>query len=183
MAKSMGTDSIVRATGVEWPDWMSHLELAGGRELSHTALAVVAERMMPANVASPEWWSQAVTVAYELEIGRRVPGQRADGTFEVAASRTLSGTLDDTFKTWMDLISDRDSFAGRELQDSPSTSSTAKWRRWRGKLDGGRTIVGEVGSRGDKSVLTVTVSKMADQEELEATRDFLKSLLANLPID
>jgi hypothetical protein len=35
------------------------------------------------------WWSQQITVGYEIAIGRRVVGQRSDGRFSATATRTV----------------------------------------------------------------------------------------------
>lgn len=180
MTKSVNTDAIARVTGVEWRQWVAHLDERGGSGLDHTALAAVAERNLPQHMESRAWWSQGVAVAYEQEIGRRQPGQRADGTYAVAVSRTLPSTLDGSLATWMSLIDERASFAGRALADSPTTSSTDKWRRWRANLEGGRVIGAEVGARGDKCVLTVTFSKMESSQEKDSARSFLKDLLAGI---
>ncbi|WP_061965747.1 hypothetical protein [Demequina aurantiaca] len=180
MTKAMNTDAIAKATGLTWAQWVTHLNSLGGRELNHSQLATAAQEFMPPVTGNREWWSQGVAVAYEQEIGRRVPGQRADGTFEVSASRTLPGSLDDALAAWMRHVDEKATVAGRGLTQTPTTSSTAKWRRWRGKLDDGRAIGVDVGSRGDNSVVTVTVSKMKSLEELESTRASLKALLAEI---
>jgi len=176
----MSTDAIAKATGVSWADWVTYLDGIGGRDHAHAALAAAAQQLLPEATASRAWWSQAVAVAYEQHIERRVPGQRADGTYEVAVSRTFPGSLDDTLGAWIAHVEDRDTFSGRELSDSPTTSDTDKWRRWRGKLEGGRVIGAEVGARNDKSVLTVTLSKLASTDEKDNARAFLKSLLAEM---
>ncbi|WP_062213865.1 hypothetical protein [Demequina oxidasica] len=180
MTKAMNTHAIAKATGLTWAQWVTHLDALGGRELNHTQLATAAHEFMPPVTGNREWWSQGVAVAYEQKIGRRVPGQRADGTFEVSASRTLPGSLDDALAAWISHVENRATLAGRELTQAPTTSSTAKWRRWRGKLEDGRAIGVDVGSRGDKSVVTVTVSMMESLDELESTRASLKALLSEI---
>lgn len=79
-------DARVRdATGRGWDEWCDLLDVWPGRDDGHAGIA--------AHVAEAHgvdgWWAQAVTVGYERITGRRLPNQRADGTFTASASRTV----------------------------------------------------------------------------------------------
>lgn len=79
------SDDAVRArTGKRWAQWFSALDRWGAAAKGHRATAawLAKERGL-----SP-WWSQTVTVRYELERGLRVRHQRSDG-YEVSASRLV----------------------------------------------------------------------------------------------
>ena len=53
-----------------------------------------------------------VTVTYEQHIGRRVPGQDGGGEFSVSTSQTRAGTMDETIKRWIEVVSEREEFSG-----------------------------------------------------------------------
>lgn len=80
------SDDAVRArTGKRWAQWIAALDRWGAATKGHRATAawLAKERGL-----SP-WWSQTVTVRYELERGLRVRHQRRDG-FEISASRLVT---------------------------------------------------------------------------------------------
>jgi hypothetical protein len=54
----------------------------------HTRLKVYRE--LEGTIEQLGWWTQAVTMAYEQYIGRPVPGQRPDGTFQKSVSKSTS---------------------------------------------------------------------------------------------
>jgi hypothetical protein len=53
-----------------------------------------------------------VTVTYEQHIGRRVLGQDGGGEFWVSPSKTGAGTMDETIKRWIEVVSEREEFSG-----------------------------------------------------------------------
>jgi uncharacterized protein YndB with AHSA1/START domain len=48
----------------------------------------------------PGWWSQSVTVGYERIKGLRVIGQRRDGGFEAAKSKTFPVPVGRLYRAW-----------------------------------------------------------------------------------
>lgn len=131
--------------------------------------------------ASVEWWSQSVAVAYEQHIGRRQPGQRNDGTYEVAVSKTLAGTMDDAMRVWVNLIKGKTEFADISIEKQPTTSKTEKWRHWRVILsDGSHISVDTYNKPPDKAMLTITNTKLKNAETAARWRLFWKELLKNL---
>ena len=89
--KAQNIASIEKALGEPWADTRARLEAAGGASASHKELADALYPQFDGRVDNHGWWVQGAVVAYEQEIGRLVPGQRADGTFDVAVSRTIPG--------------------------------------------------------------------------------------------
>ena len=83
----MTDEAVASATGKLPEDWFAILDAAGATEWKHPAIA----RWLATEHAVPPWWTQAITVRYEQARGLRLPGQQADGTFSVAASRTIDG--------------------------------------------------------------------------------------------
>lgn len=46
------------------------------------------------------WWAQSITVAYEQYIGRRIPGQRPDGTFQTSVSKSTKLGMQELMDKW-----------------------------------------------------------------------------------
>ena len=77
---------VERATGRPWDEWLRFMDSIGAQELDHQQIALKVYAELDGTVERLGWWTQAVTVAYEQHIGRRVPGQRPDGTFHTSVS-------------------------------------------------------------------------------------------------
>ncbi|HSQ59388.1 MAG TPA: SRPBCC family protein [Acidobacteriota bacterium] len=80
------SDEAVRArTGKRWAQWFTALDRWGAAAKGHRATAawLAKERGLT------PWWSQTVTVRYELERGLRARHERSDG-FEVSATRLVT---------------------------------------------------------------------------------------------
>ena len=88
------TDQAVKeATGRDWKGWMSALDAAGGKELSHKELVAQLAREVESG-----WWQQSIAVAYEQSRGMRVLGQTANSGFAIGVQRTLPMTADAAWK-------------------------------------------------------------------------------------
>lgn len=84
------TDGAVReATGRGWDEWFDWLDDHGANELDHKGIVQLLDREAQLDSG---WWQQQVAVRYEQHIGRRRPGEAADGTFQVGAQRTYRST-------------------------------------------------------------------------------------------
>jgi uncharacterized protein YndB with AHSA1/START domain len=79
-------ESVTRATGRGWRQWVEMLDAHGAADLPHREIvAVVREH---GRVASG-WWQQSVAVGYEKLKGRRVTGETAGTGVQVGVQRTL----------------------------------------------------------------------------------------------
>jgi hypothetical protein len=79
-------DARVRAaTGRGWDEWCAIVEAWEGDHDDHGAIA----SFLTEDHSLPGWWAQTVALGYERLSGRRLPGQRADGTFTAGCSRTV----------------------------------------------------------------------------------------------
>lgn len=155
--------AITDATGLPWTRWAQILNDAGGAQLTHKQLAEVAHAAMPAPVVNGGWWAQSVAVAYEQWIGRRVPGQAHDGTFQVSATRTVQGEMQEVFDRWCKHAENVTELDGTAIKDTPRISGTAKRLHW------GVTLVD--GSRGSVDVSQKSADKVlvsASQVNLNA---------------
>lgn len=127
------------------------------------------------------WWAQNVTVAYEQHAGRRVPGQRNDGTFDVSVSKTLDGSMDDVFASWLKLVKEIKEFDGVKLEKDPFVSKTEKYRNWRAALDdGSRVVVGLYQKTPDKTMFPLAHEKLQFAGQAEEKRAFWKKFLEKL---
>ncbi|MCI4010119.1 hypothetical protein [Brevibacterium sp. ZH18] len=186
--KAMNVAAIEKALGEPWADTRARLEAAGGTSASHKELADALYPQFEGVVEKHGWWVQGAVIAYEQEIGSRVPGQRADGTFDVAVSRTVAGERTEVVRSFAELVDG--SMNGVDLDGEPRTSETPKRSFWRANLADGSKIEAAAESKaapksgsksdsksGEKSVLVVTASKLMSAEALEDWRAFLKDLI------
>lgn len=173
MTKGINIESIEKATGKSWDEWLKFFDSIGAKDLSHKEIAQKVHED-----GTPGWWSQNVTVAYEQHIGRRVPGQRSDGKFDVSVSKTIDGTMDEAFDKWLALVKDKKEFDGASVEGEPSTSKTEKWRNWRCKLaDGSRIVVGIYQKASGKAGLGLAHEKLSSAVQAEAKRAFWQEFL------
>lgn len=181
MTKPIDTTTIANTTGITWEDWLDYFKQQDAETLDHAAIARLAHDRMDPQTESRGWWAQSVAVAYEQAIGRRQPGQRADGTYEVSISKTLPEDMTHVMQRWQVHSADSTAFNGVKLKDTPETSTTPKWFHWRAKLaNGSRIEVSVTEKSDDKSVLTVTSQKLADAAAVENWRAFWKDYLTRV---
>jgi hypothetical protein len=88
-----GEKSVREKTGRAWDEWFKLLDTWGAKEKQHREIA----RWLSEKHQVDGWWAQSITGAYEQERGIRAPGQMADGTYTVNASKTVNVPLEDLF--------------------------------------------------------------------------------------
>lgn len=178
MTKSSNIAGIEEATGMAWEQWLKYFEGIGAKDSSHKEIAQKAYDKMSSGQESRGWWSQSVSVAYEQHIGRRKPGQRSDGTYEVTVSKTIDGNMDEAMNYWTNLMSGKKEFAGVSLVDEASTSSTPKWRHWRVNLSDDTKLTVSATDKGEKkSILSVTNAKLKSSSDAERWRQYWREIL------
>jgi hypothetical protein len=79
-------EAVARATGRDWATWFAALDDEGAHDLDHPVLVRLLDERF--ELASG-WWQQTVAVAWEQHVGRRRPGQVADGTWQLGVRRTV----------------------------------------------------------------------------------------------
>ncbi|GHD06701.1 hypothetical protein [Zhihengliuella salsuginis] len=184
MVKPTNTAAIEKATGRSWDDWVALLDGEGARELPHPEIAGIAIRHLDAETgANNGWWAQSIAVAYEQHIGRRLPGQRPDGTFEGSASRTVAGRRDDVARAWGELILDHlaehGGIGGVALEGDARTTDTGKRAYWRsGFTDGTRVAVSFEDKGADKVLVTATHERIAAPDDVADWKAAWKAVLA-----
>ncbi len=169
-------DAIAAATGRPWAAWRTLLDQAGAADLSHTDIA----RRLHEQHGVAGWWAQNLTVRFEQEIGRRVPGQGCDGAFQASASATRDGDLDAVFAAWIAHIGEPAELDGVVLEEPPATSATEKCRYWRARLDDGGRVAVHFSRKGpDRVLVGVSHDKLASAEAVERWRSFWRARLGD----
>lgn len=177
--KAQNIESIERALGEPWSTTRQRLEKAGGKDASHKELADALYPQFDGVVDNHGWWVQGAVVAYEQEIGRRVPGQRADGTFDVAVSRTVNGERGDVIDRVAALVDGE--LGGVALDGDPRVSTTPKRSYWRANLvDGTKVEAAAEPKDDDRTLLALTASKLPSAEVLEQWRAELKDFIGQV---
>lgn len=176
MLTVISPEAIEKGTGRSWSDWLVFFEKIGAANLTHKEIAQKAFD----EGGAPSWWCQMVTVAYEQEIGRRVPGQDCNGKFSVSVGKTLSGTMDKVLNDWQRFMAGRKEFSHVAISRGPEVSQTDKWRYWRcGLADGARLNVNIYEKEPGKATLSVQHEKLESVEQVEHWRSYWKSVLAD----
>lgn len=165
-AQRMSDGKLVEATGRARADWHAILDAAGAREWKHPVIAA----WLQSEHGVDGWWAQGITVAYEQAIGRRLPGQTADGTFSVSVTKTIDGSRDATVISVLAVL--RDGLGTPSSVSPDSLYATATW-----KANGETTIASIVEKKSGKSLVSLTRSKIVDGESLDAAKGQLRRLL------
>lgn len=174
MTKAIETKLFKEKTGKTWEEWITYLDGVNAKDLNHMEIA---EKVY--ETGCPGWWGQSVTVAYEQHIGRREPGQRDDGSFEVSVSKTLPGTMADAMQWWVSMVGDNKTFNGVQLLSDPRGTVTPVANNWRADLsDGSKLLVSTSDKDTDKALFTITVQKIPTAEAAEKWRNFWKQFIA-----
>ncbi len=103
MAKSKSTskvggissEAVVEATGKTWTQWLSLLDKAGAKKMSHKEIVAV----VGGRYGVGPWWRQMVTVGYEQARGLREKHEKPGG-FEIGKSRTIAVSVSSVFGAW-----------------------------------------------------------------------------------
>ncbi|MBO3737568.1 hypothetical protein [Actinoplanes flavus] len=171
MATNARIKPIETATGRSWDGWLTFMAGIGAEDLCHRAIAAKVHKELDATgIDSPGWWAQSVTVAYEQYIGRRRPGERADGTFEVSVSRSTRLGMAALMDAWTGFAA-ADPYTAGLLAAPPRVSGTERRITWRVKtLDGTAVAVTSEPKPNGKAALVATATGLPSPESADAAR-------------
>jgi hypothetical protein len=141
MATDPRIGPVERATGRSWDEWLRFMDGIGARDLDHRAIALEVYAELDGTIEQVGWWTQSVTVAYEQHIGRRIPGQRSDGTFQLSVSRSTSFGMDELMATWQEFAADDETVRAIVADGHPKVSGTGRRITWRTKARNGSSVV------------------------------------------
>lgn len=180
MTKAQNIAAIEQATHRSWDEWVSLLNAQGAAELTHTELAkLVNNELAGVAVDSPAWWAQGITVAYEQHIGKRVPGQLANGRFELAVSKAVARPRDEFFPVVTKWFESQGDFNGAAPLKMRSTE-TPKRSNWRCDFADGSKFAATVEVNGDKSKLVLSHTDVPSQEEHDAWKEYWRHVASKL---
>lgn len=163
----VGDEAVLAATGKRPEDWFQLLDERNAASWRHADIAAWLVR----DQGVDGWWAQNLTVRYEQARGMRAPGQMADGTYSVGASRTVAGDKRAILDRAVEVV-------GAAVGRPPASVrpdagyATARW-----KLDGGTLLVTVNPPKNGRVTVNLTHSKIPDAEGLGAAKDTLASLL------
>jgi hypothetical protein len=178
MTTNARIEAVERATGRSWDDWLTWMASIGADRLSHHEIASALITELDGKVDNLGWWAQATAVAYEQHVGRRVPGQRPDGTFQTSVSRSTSLGMEALIQAWTDFAAADPDVLDRIIGEV-RVSGTANRITWRTKGRDGTalTVISEPKKDGTAS-LVVQINGTATLEDNVEAKDIWSAITA-----
>jgi hypothetical protein len=163
---------VERATHRSWDEWLAFMDGIGAAGLDHKAIALrVFDELDGTGIEPLGWWTQAVTVAYEQYIGRRIPGQRPDGTFQMSVSRSTGLGMRELMDAWV-AFAEKDAPVAGLVAGEVKVSGTDRRITWRTKAaDGSQIIVtSEPKKNGTASLVAAQLGLHTPEQNDDARR-------------
>lgn len=171
---NISSESVKKATGIGWDEWIAVLDDAGAANMTHPEVA----SWLAENRVESAWWCQSVAVGYEQARGLRKPHEKTDG-FSVSVSKTISTPISTLYEKWVN-----DSERARWLEDSSeiefSTANLNKNFRARWLKDGSQLIVYFYEKGENRCQVVVQCEQLSSADVVEPKREFWKKALARL---
>jgi hypothetical protein len=140
MATNARIEAVERATGRPWDEWLDYFASIDAERLSHHQIASALITELDGKVDNLGWWAQATAVAYEQHMGRRVPGQRPDGTFQTSVSRSTPLGMAALMEAWTDFAA-ADEDVLKLIVGDVRVSGTSNRITWRTKARDGVSVI------------------------------------------
>ncbi|GAA2177080.1 hypothetical protein GCM10009784_26270 [Arthrobacter parietis] len=178
MAENPRIASIERATKRPWEEWVTLLSGAGGTDFSHKDIASKVYEELEGSMEQAGWWAQSVAVTYEQHIGRRLPGQRSDGTFQLSVSRSTALGVEVLMQRWSEFAAADNTMQGL-LAEPPRISGTERRMSWRAKAtDGSAVLVTSEPKKNGTASIVATQMGLPSPEANDAARQVWVDILA-----
>lgn len=156
MTKNSRILAVERATSRTWDEWLKFMETVDAKSLDHHRIAIKVYEELDGTIENLGWWTQAVTVAYEQYVGRRIPGQRPDGTFQTSVSKSTKLGMKVLMDTWVKFAAgDQDVLA--IITGNLRVSGTERRITWRTKATDGSSIIVTSEPKNDGTAAIVAV--------------------------
>jgi len=168
----MSDASIKAKTGCTWERWTNALDYAGAQEWPHRQIAEYVHEKFKVG----DWWSQTVTVGYERIKGLRQIGQRRDGSFEAAKSKTFAVPLARLYRSWS-VAKLRAKWLPEDLTIRSATPRKYMRITWD---DGSSVLLGFTKKGAAKSAVAVQHTKLGDRAAVTKMKAFWQERLAAL---
>ena len=145
---------IERATNKTWGEWLKFMDSIDAKNLNHHEIATKVLEELMGKIDNPGWWAQSVTVAYEQQIGRRIPGQRPDGTFQTSVSKTTKLDMKELMDAWTNFAAKDKEVLGLIVGDVrvSGTENRITWRT-KGKDESSIVVISEPNASGNASIV------------------------------
>lgn len=140
MATNSRIQAVERATGRSWDEWLEYMARIGANDLTHHQIATAVIGELDGKVDNLGWWAQSTAVAYEQHIGRRVPGQRPDGTFQTSVSKSTALGMEALMKAWTDFAAGNPDVEGL-IEGEVRVSGTENRITWRAKARDAESVI------------------------------------------
>ncbi|MBC6463687.1 hypothetical protein [Actinomadura sp. HBU206391] len=141
MATNSRIKPVERATNRSWDEWLKFMDGIGAENLDHKEIALKVYEELDGTIDRLGWWTQAVTVAYEQYIGRRIPGQRPDGTFQMSVSKSTKLSMEELMDKWKDFAAKDKTVQGVIVDGDLRVSGTDRRITWRTKAKDGSSVI------------------------------------------
>jgi hypothetical protein len=159
-------DAIMKEkTGRTWAEWALVLDRHGAKEMVHRDVAA----LVNAEYGVDGWWAQTVTVGYERIRGRRVTGQRLDGSYEASKSRTFDVPVTKMFDAWANASVRRRWLNGTPVKVRTATAPKSMRLGW---SDGTIVAVWFTAKGESKSVVALAHTKLPDKNTADRLKQF-----------
>jgi len=165
--------SVEAKTGRGWAAWVRALDAAKAHEWKHGDIA----RHVRETWGVSSWWSQTVAVGYQRIKGKRVIGQRHDGGFAVARSKTVPVPVAVLYRQFSDKRRRARWLPGVDLTVRTARADTSMRITW---PDGSAVQAFFQAKGAEKSTVHIDHGKLADKAAVERTGAFWKERLAAL---
>ena len=165
-------DAVKAKTGKTWNGWFGVLDKAGAKKLTHSAIA----ELLVDKHGVPGWWSQMVTVEYELSRGLREKHQKSDG-YSVSTTKTIASSLASLFEATVDENTRKRWFPKGAFKLTSKTKGKYVNGEWK---KGARLNFGFYKTGTGKAQIAVQVNKLSTREEVDREREAWKAALARL---
>jgi len=161
----MSDVTLKARTGCTWEKWVYALDRRGAASLSHGEIAALVSEKYRID----GWWSQMVTVGYERIKGLRARGQRRDGTYEAARSRTFGVPVTTLFDAWADANVRKRWLDSAAVKVRTATSPKSMRLGW---SDGSIVAVGFMSKGRGKSSVSLAHTKLPDRESVDRFKKY-----------
>ena len=167
-------DAVIKEkTGRTWDEWTRTLDKHGASEMAHRDIAAI----VSGTYKVPDWWSQTVTVGYERIKGLRARGQRRDGTYEAAKSRTYNVPVATLFDAWADAATRRRWLNEAGVKVRTATAPKTMRLGW---TDGSIAVIMFTPKGSAKSAVAIQHTKLPDKETSTRLKTFWSERLDSL---
>jgi uncharacterized protein YndB with AHSA1/START domain len=171
---NVSSAAVAAKTGKGWDEWLSILDAAGAREMSHPEIA----RLLKEQHGVPDWWCQMVTVGYEQARGLREVYQKADG-YSASGSRTVAVPVTKLFGAWANEAERAHWLGDAHLEIRKATAGKSIRARW---SDGTSVEINFYSKTDNKSQVALQHSLLADAESVGEMKGFWREALDRLKV-